>query len=770
LNIEHEARIPVKTICVMIGDVSYDYTLELMNGINDAADQAGARLFYMTGKQNLAAPVDAEREQETVSRYNSIYMYAGLIGADAVIISCGSITGFEDDDGYGQFLKRFEGSKIVVLQKHIAIDSPDKSAITIDNYGSFRRLMDHLILDHGYRRIAYVSGPRQHPEAAQRARAYRDGMLCHGLTVDDGLIAYGDLSGFVDDQVEALMTAHPDLEAIAFANDEMAKAGYRVCARRGLTVGQDIAITGFDDFSSGRSLTPPLTTISQNAYQTGRLALQQALALAAGERVDPVNFPTSLHIRSSCGCDRFGKIGALPKGGQDARQHLEAVLQNMRSDLISDYTSDGDERLTVSLSALMDQISEFTLGDRADLPNERELCFIISGFDLAMQSFAARIAERLSLYLSQMAEGLPQPGMINLCRILLHIQGFLFSYAAREAPDRYERFRGQAWFVPEFIRDLVTLDDEDESVFRSVVERMRGIGLNNLYICLLPEPKVLRESGEDDMPDRLLLASYLSGGDSGAYPRSKMPVFDRERPLCTLPKMKPGARLISFSIFSGDTQYGIFLCDADKEKIPLLHVAGLQLGILINFLNLKSRERLVGRELSHIRRRNEILNILSEYDPMCNVYNRRGFIEQAMRLNRENDGKRAFIMFIDIDHLKEINDTFGHAAGDDAILAVCDILKKTVRAGDLIARIGGDEFVGLFIAEKPDCQTAFRARLKDAFTEFNFSSGRPYYVEVSTGITDFLCCEQVVISRILYEADRFLYEDKEHKRASALKS
>ncbi len=765
---EQEIHLPAKTICVMIGDVSYDYTLELMNGINDAAEQAGARLFYMTGKQNLAAPIDAEREQQTVSRYNSIYMYAGLVGADATIISCGSMTGFDDDDGYAQFLKRFEGSKIVVLQKDIAIDGPDKSKITIDNYGSFRRLMDHLILDHGYRKIAYVSGPRQHPEAAQRASAYRDGMLCHGLTVDEGLIAYGDLSGFVDDQVETLLTAHPDLEAIAFANDEMAKAGYRVCARRGLTVGKDIALTGFDDFSTGRSLTPPLTTISQNAYQTGRLAFLQALALAAGERVDPVNFQTSLRIRNSCGCDRFGKIGALQKGGQDARSHLDEVLQSMRSDLFSDYTADGDERLTVSLTALMDQISSFALGERTDLPDERELGILLLGFD-SMQSFAARIAERLSHYLPQMVLDSPQPGMVSLCRILIHIQGFLFSYAVREAQDRYERFRGQAWFVPEFIRDLVALDDEDEGAFQSVVERMRGIGLNNLYICLLPEPRDLRQTGTDYIPDRLQLAAYLCGVDSGAYPRSKMPVIDQERPLCMLPKMKPGARLISFAIFSGDTQYGILLCEADKEKIPLLHVAGLQLGILINFLNLKSRERLVGRELNHIRRRNEILNILSEYDPMCNVYNRRGFIEQAMRLNRENDGKRAFIMFIDIDHLKEINDTFGHAAGDDAILAVCDILKKTVRAGDLIARIGGDEFVGLFIAEKPDWQTVFRARLQDAFTEFNFSSGRPYYVEVSTGITDFVCCEQVEISRILNEADRFLYKDKKRKRASALR-
>ena len=539
---EHSVREQGKTICVMIGDVSYDYTLELMNGINDAAKRAGARLFYMTGKQNLAAPVDAQKEQETVSRYNSIYSYANLVGADATIISCGSITGFEEDDGYSQFLQRFEGSKVVVLQKDIAIGGPDKSCITIDNYGSFCRLMEHLIQDHGYRKIAYVSGPRQHPEAAERERAYRDTMKKHGLVVDEGLIAYGNLSGFVDEQVETLLADHPDLNAIAFCNDEMAKAGYRVCLSRGLTVGKDLAITGFDDFSTGRSLTPPLTTISQNAYQTGQLALTQAVALAEGKRVDSVNYPTSLRVRNSCGCDRYGKIGVLLEGGQDARAQLEAVLRSMRSDLARNYTQDGEECVTVQVDALMDRISAFALGDREDLPDARELGCWFSGFDWALKSVAARVAERLSHYLPQLALRSPQPGMIKLCRILFHIQGFLFSYAAREAQDRYERFRGQAWFVPEFIRDLVVLDDEDEGVFRSVVEQMRGMGLNNLYICLLPEPRILRKSGPDDIPDRLLLAAYLCGGDSWAYPRSRMPVIDQAHPLRDLPKLRETTR------------------------------------------------------------------------------------------------------------------------------------------------------------------------------------------------------------------------------------
>jgi len=268
----------------MIGDVSYDYTMELMRGINDAARQHGAQLFYMTGKQSHVAPIDLNNEQETVLRYNSIYDYINLVGADAYIISTGSLSGIKSEEEYQLFLKRFEESPYVLLQKEIDTCIPGRCSITIDNYIIFGECIEHLITDHRYRNIAYVSGPKQHPEARERERAYRDTMRKHGMPLDESMVVYGNLSGFVDEQVSKLLEEHPGLEAIAFANDDMAKAGCRICESRGLRVGIDIAITGFDDFTTGQTMMPPLTTVSQDAYRTGELALIQALALGGRAR------------------------------------------------------------------------------------------------------------------------------------------------------------------------------------------------------------------------------------------------------------------------------------------------------------------------------------------------------------------------------------------------------------------------------------------------------------------------------------------------------
>lgn len=756
-----------KTICVMIGDVSFDYALELMSGINSAAAKIGVQLFYMTGKQNRAAPADRNKEHETVSRYNSIYNYANLVGADAYIISFGSLSGFRSDAESRRFLERFDGLNHVVLQKDIG-GGPGRCSITIDNYDSYSQLIEHLILVHGLRKIAHVAGPKHHPEASERERAYRDAMEKHGLGVESGMVLYGDLSGFVDEQVENLLTDHPDLDAIAFCNDEMAKTGYRVCEKRGLRVGIDIAITGFDNFATGRSLTPPLTTISQNAYRAGELTLVQAVAMAEGKRAESVRLKTNLTIRSSCGCHRFGDL-LIDPDNPAAAGDPRAVIRNMREDLLRLYVRDDQEPLAVLLNDLMDRIESLAFQEAHDPLDELALEAWLSGLSVELKASGALIAERLHGYLMQMADASAHPGMKRLYRVLLLIQGFLFSYESREAAKQFESFKSQAWFVPEFIRDLVILKDEGEGVFLSVVGKLRGIGLDNLYICLLPEPHPLRESSREYIPEKLLLAAYLSGGASGAYPRTKMPVIDKTNPLRDLPFLGSDAHLISFSIFSGDMQYGILLCEANKEKIPLLHVIGLQLGILINFLDLKAKERIVESELVQIREMNEILNFLSEYDSLCNVYNRRGFIEQALRMNHANVGKQAFFAFMDLDHLKEINDNFGHAAGDDAICAASAILKKAIRKNDLIARLGGDEFIGMFILDDPGFLAAFQARIKDSFEAYNLSSEKPYIVDISMGTAEFTCDHGLELSAIIHQADRYLYEAKKHRRTSVLR-
>ncbi len=757
------------SICVMIGDVSYDFSAELMKGILSKAEEEGIQLLYMMGMPRHAEPVEPGSELKTAYHHNSIYDYAYLFGADAYILSCGSLSGFEAEDTYQKFLKRFDETPSVILQERIDDTQPGKSCITVDNYNSFCQCIEHLILVHGCKKIAFLSGVRDHPDSKERMQAYLDTMQAHNLPVEDSMIVYGDFSEFSDSLVAQLLDQNPGLDAIAFCNDEMARGGYRVCAKRGIRIGKDIAFTGFDNFSTSRALMPALTTVSQNIYRMGEMSVLQAIDHVKGLPVKSAQLDTKLEIRRSCGCepDTVQQIFAPDESGTLS---LDAALRRIQSDLKECYA--GSE--TAFSDALIGRYIEIIrrLAD-IELPfvDRYQMSDWFQAFAQEFDSMTFLLAARLNDYMIQMPkESLGTPLMRKLYDILGFSQGFLFSYKARLVERSLDDFRAQSWFIPEFIRDLVDSDLAEESVLLNVVKRLTGIGLNDVYICLLPEAQPLHHTDVKNLPNRLLLAAYDSGAGAKSFPRLQMPVIDTNHPLRDLPGLGPTTHLMSFSVFSGNIQYGILLCEVNTTKSSLLHVVGLQLGILINFLDLKRKEKIIGDQLESILERNQILNFLSEYDPLCNILNRRGFIEEAIHLNREQAGKPAICVFMDLDHLKQINDTFGHTEGDAALTAFCSILKQTVRRDDLIARIGGDEFVGMFVIDQPEFGSIFRSRIRQAFDAFNQTSGLPYYVEASIGIAHFTCDHTLEIGRIVAEADQYLYEEKKNKRFSAVKA
>jgi len=757
------------SICVMIGDVSYDFSAELMKGILSRAEKEGVQLLYMMGMPRHAEPVEPGSELKTAYHHNSIYDYAYLFGADAYILSCGSLSGFEGEGTYQKFLKRFDETPSVILQEHIEEAQPGKSCITVDNYSSFCQCIEHLILVHGCKDIAFLAGVKDHPDTKERMRAYSDTMRRYRLPVEESKIVYGDFSEFSDALVIQLLDQNPGLDAIAFCNDEMARGGYRVCAKRGLKIGKDIALTGFDNFSTSRALMPALTTVSQNIYRMGEMAVLQAIDHVNGQPVKSAQLETKLQIRRSCGCepDTVLQLFAAEKSGVTS---LDAILGRITADLKECYADSELERSDLMIDRFIQQVRKLAK-DEAPIVDRYHMSAWCQSFAEEFESATFLLALRLNDYMVQTpAASLDTPLMRKLYDILGFSQGFLFSYKSRLVERSLDDFRAQSWFIPEFIRDLVDSDLEEENVLLNVVKRLLGVGLENIYICLLPEAQPLHKPDLFHLPDRLLLAAYDNCEEIRSFPRAQMPVIDTTHPLRDLPGLLSTTHLMSFSIFSGNIQYGILLCGVNTNKGSLLHVVGLQLGILINFLDLKRKEKIIGDQLESILERNQILNFLSEYDPLCNILNRRGFIEQAIHLNREQAGKPAICVFMDLDHLKEINDTFGHTEGDAALTAFCEILKQAVRRDDLIARIGGDEFVGMFVIDRPDFDQLFQDRIRQAFDTFNESSGLPYYVEASIGIAYFICDHSLEIGQIVAEADQYLYEEKKKRRPSAVKT
>jgi two-component system, cell cycle response regulator len=175
----------------------------------------------------------------------------------------------------------------------------------------------------------------------------------------------------------------------------------------------------------------------------------------------------------------------------------------------------------------------------------------------------------------------------------------------------------------------------------------------------------------------------------------------------------------------------------------------------------KHRADVARREREVALQRNaELLQSLSLIDELTQLKNRRGFFElaqQALKLARREQYAMA-LFFVDLNGLKQINDTFGHLAGDQALRDAARLLQHTFRDCDIVARIGGDEFVVLAHVN-PDT-TALRNRLRQHIAEFNIAHQRPFKLNVSVGTTMFDLAGDEAIEALIARADAAMYEDK----------
>ncbi len=172
------------------------------------------------------------------------------------------------------------------------------------------------------------------------------------------------------------------------------------------------------------------------------------------------------------------------------------------------------------------------------------------------------------------------------------------------------------------------------------------------------------------------------------------------------------------------------------------------------------------QDISELKAVEEKLRELSLLDELTGLFNRRGFFtlaEQEVKVaNRMNKG--VFLIFVDLDDLKGINDSFGHQQGDQALIAVARILKSTFRDLDILARVGGDEFVILALDGVSDqSEEILMERLSRSVTAHNNLKLLPFPVLLSTGVAFHAPGTPPSVDTLLTEADQKMYDQKRKK-------
>ena len=184
--------------------------------------------------------------------------------------------------------------------------------VRCDNEAGMRSLVRHLVNEHGYRSLAYVAGRSDSPDNRSRARAFEAEAKALGVEFQSGPEWQGNYSAAGGAKViTTLLEAGRKMpRALLCANDQTALGVMHALGRRGISVPNDVAVTGFDDVPVARHMHPPLTTIRQPMQELGATAFDVLFGrISTGKGEADVVLPVDLIVRESCGCKHTSANG-----------------------------------------------------------------------------------------------------------------------------------------------------------------------------------------------------------------------------------------------------------------------------------------------------------------------------------------------------------------------------------------------------------------------------------------------------------------------------
>lgn len=690
---EEEMGTPKKRIGFVVGNYHTDHPSRLVHTIWDLLRDEDVELQVFLGTESASFMKDfAMRSNQYDYQYASLCGYTGYEELDLLIISAGTLSIYQNQIPLQEFLKHTADIPKILMETDY--ESGGGISMIADNTQGIASCVEHLITVHGMTRIGFITGPDNNKDAEERFAGYTETLKRHGIAFREEYVVHGDYSEHVDERVEELLDRVPNLEAIVSSNDEMTVSVYRVCSKRGLTVGKDIAVTGFDDMLMARYMDPPLTTSKQDYDEFSRSAVECALKMLRGEKVQSKRIPTPFIRRCSCGCAQ------------------ETV------------------------------------------PQESEE---IHGQDDLIRSMV-----------------------------------------------RSREYQHYSWIGSLMNREMLLEVGESKRFYAAIGSFMAYLGTSSSYLCLFEHPVRVEQGRIADFPEKIYVCMRQEGQDYAGYDWDEAPVLYRNIHNDMM-EFRADGSYMTFLLFDESYQYGVLNAAIEPEMIDFYYMLALDIGTNLCYMDLWAQQKQYREELQ----------AMAQTDALTGLLNRAGVIqERAQMLGRKT--RRAGVIMADLDHLKQINDQFGHHEGDFALTTVADILRQAAAgeeespdssceqkqdnakqdsakqdsakpdetkkdgvkqdntkqdsANRIIGRIGGDEFILCGVNVTKEELQEYVDRVHALCDQFNAASDKPYYVEISAGIAMGRVRDMEDWTKLSDRADAELYEAKKTRREFVIRS
>jgi LacI family transcriptional regulator len=280
----HLASRKTRVIGLLLNNLHNDFFVPLLNGVEAVVRKKGYNLIVATYHANSRSQM-----QPPIGPHNTDGL---LVFSD----------GLMDDD----LVNLTEsGFPMVLVHRtpppHLAIPS-----VTVENINITQQLVEHLIKEHGKRRILFLRGPLYQEDSVRREAGYRSALQANGIPVDENLILNGDFERDIAYKVvnEFLSSEnHVDFDAVFTGDDDAAIGVLKSLHEHGIRIPDDVAVIGFDDLGFAPFLNPPLTTVRAPTESVGQIATERLFGLLENNPSDEVIvLPTEIIYRRSCGC------------------------------------------------------------------------------------------------------------------------------------------------------------------------------------------------------------------------------------------------------------------------------------------------------------------------------------------------------------------------------------------------------------------------------------------------------------------------------------
>lgn len=303
-----------------------------------------------------------------------------------------------------------------------------------------------------------------------------------------------------------------------------------------------------------------------------------------------------------------------------------------------------------------------------------------------------------------------------------------------------------------------------ERLVHRLERHLLDFDIKQCAICLYRQPVAVLPNEEYNLPDEAYIY-YLKNQ------KQTTPIVDDQNFFDCSESLLPDNKLDDFTgvqivkmIYHGEYQYGYMIMSFDAIDCTTYQ---LIFSLLSKFIASAYDVTMSERQQSNLQQMNLNLSILSKTDEMTGILNRRGFLfaaQQQLNIAASLE-QTGLVIYGDMDGLKYINDTFGHDAGDRAILAEVELLSKTFRTADIIGRLGGDEFAILSVSLSMQIFEKLKQRLDLLCSEWNAKNSEPFKLSISLGAVEF-DKDNYNLLELLKKADAEQYKEKRGKKES----